>query len=112
MATTFTAAVEFASHTAVVNAERVDAHGSTPSIRVTWVITEPECVESVTVEFRTTSRGSVVRSYTTTNTSEMEVIQSCLQSNTTYYIRVAATGVASLGVLISNELQVFAGAQG
>lgn len=35
MAITFTAAVEFASHTAVVNAERVDAHSSTPSIRVT-----------------------------------------------------------------------------
>ena len=82
--------------------------GPTPRARVTWSTTvPPECVASVTVEFRTSSSGSVVRSYTTTSTSETEVIQTGLQCDTTYYIRVVVTGVASLGNLSSNQVQVY-----
>ena len=78
-----------------------------PTPRVTWSTTvPPECVASVTVEFRTSSSGSVVISYTTTSTSETEVIQTGLQCGTTYYIRVEVTGVASLGALSSNQVQV------
>ena len=88
----------------------VRADGSTPAARVTWSTTvPPECVASVTVEFRTSSSGSVVRSYTTTNTSETEVIQTGLQCGTTYYIRVVVTGVASLGAVSSDQVQVVAG---
>ena len=90
----------------------VRADGPTPGARVTWSTTvPPECVASVTVEFRTSSDGSVVRSYTTTNTSETEVIQTGLQCDTTYYIRVVVTGVDSvtLGTLISNQVQVIVG---
>jgi len=52
-----------------------------------------------------------VRSYTTTNTSETEVFLTGLQCDTTYYIRVAVAGVLSLaiGVLESDEVQVFVG---
>ena len=82
---------------------------STPGVRVTWsTAAPPECVASVTVEFRTSISGSVVRSYTTTNTSQTEVIQTGLQCATTYYIRVAVTGVPSLGIL-SNQVQVVVG---
>ena len=79
--------------------------GPTPGARVTWSTTvPPECVASVTVEF---SSGSVVRSYTTTNTSETEVIQTGLQCGTTYNITVVVTGVASLnGTVTSNTVQV------
>ena len=88
-----------------MNAERED--GPTPGATVTWNTTVPhECVASVTVEFRTSSSGSVVISYTTTSTSETEVIQTGLQCGTTYYIRVEVTGVASLGALSSNQVQV------
>ena len=68
--------------------------GSTPGVRVTWNTTvPPECVASVTVEFRLTSRhGSVVANYTTTNTSQTEVIQTGLQCGTSYYTRVVVTG--------------------
>ena len=91
-----------------MSAERV--YGPTPGARVTWNTTvPPECVASVTVEFRTSSSGSVVRSYTTTNTSETEVIQTGLQCNTTYYIRVEVTVVASLGTVESNQVQVLIG---
>ena len=92
-------------HPPIVRAERQD--GSTPGASVTWSTTlPPECVASVSVEFRTSSSGSVVRSYTTTNTSETEVIQTGLQCDTTYCIRVMVTGVASLGSLESNKVQV------
>ena len=102
------AVADFTIHTVTASAERVD--GSTPGVRVTWSTTvPPECVASVTVEFRTSDSGSVVRSYTTTNTSETEVIQTSLQCDTTYYIRVAVAGVLSLGVLESREVQVFVG---
>ena len=88
-----------------MSAERED--GPTPGARVTWsTAVPPGCVASVTVEFRTSSSGSVVRSYTTTNTSETEVIQTGLQCGTTYYIRVEVTGVSSLGTVDSNQLQV------
>ena len=89
--------------TVTVSAVRED--GPTPGARVTWSTTvPPECVASVTVEF---SSGSVVRSYTTTNTSEAEVLQTGLQCGTTYYIRVVVTGVASLGNLTSDQVQVY-----
>ena len=83
--------------------------GSTRGARVTWSTTVlPECVASVTVEFRTRSMlsGKVVRSYTTTNTSGTEVIQTGLQCGTTYHIRVVVTGVTSLGTLSSDTVQV------
>jgi len=58
--------------------------GHIPGARVTWNTTvPPECVASVTVEFKTSISGSVVRSYTTTNTSETEIIQTGLQCATT-----------------------------
>ena len=104
------AAAMFADHTVTVSAERED--GSTPGARVTWSTTvPPECVASVTVEFRTSSSGSVVRSYTTTSTTESGVIQTGLQCGTTYYIRVEVTGVASRGAIGSNQLQVFVGGE-
>jgi len=90
-----------------VSAERED--GSIPGARVTWsTAAPPECVASVTVEFRTSSSGSVVTAYTITNTSETETIQTGLQC-TTYYIRVVVIGVASLGTLNSNQVQVLIG---
>ena len=100
------AAADFAWSTLTVSAERVDA--STPGARVTWSTTvPPECVASVTVKFRTSSRGSVVRSYTTTNTSETEVIQTGLQCSTTYYISVVVAGVSIVGGdLQSDQVQV------
>ena len=98
-------AADYSECTVTVSAVRED--GSTPGARVTWSTTvPPECVASVTVEFRS---WSVVRSYTTTNTSETEVIQTGLQCGTTYYIRVVVTGVASLGALCSNQVQVLFG---
>ena len=47
---------------------------------------------SVRVEFRTSSYGPVVAAYTTTNTSQTEIIQTGLQCATNYYIRVVVTG--------------------
>jgi len=99
------AAADFSLHTVIVSAERVD--GPTPGARVTWSTTvPPECVASVTVEFRTSRSGSVVRSYTTTSTSETEVIQTGLQCETIYYIKVVVTGVPSLGTVNSNRVNV------
>ena len=102
------AVASFAWQSVTVSAESVD--GSTPGARVTWRTGVPlECVASVTVEFRTSSSGSVVRSYTPASTSETEVIQTGLQCDTTYYIRVVVTGVASLGTLSSNQVLVRVG---
>ena len=71
--------------------------GSTPGARVTWNTSlPPECVTSVRVEFRTSSPGPVVATYTTTNTSQTEIIQTGLQCATSYYIRVVVTGEVSL----------------
>ena len=67
--------------------------GSTPGVRVTWNTTlPPECVAAVRVEFRTDSRGPIVATYNTTNTSQTVVIQTGLQCITHYYIRVVVTG--------------------
>ena len=79
------------SYTVTMSAESVS--GSTPGVRVTWNTTvPPECVASVRVEFRTSNLWPVVANYTTTNTSQTEVIQTGLQCATRYYIRVVVTG--------------------
>ena len=94
--------------TITMSAERVD--GSTPGVRVTWNTTvPPECVASVTVEFRTINSGSIaVKSYTTTNTSKTEVIQTGLKCDTTYNIKVTViTEVdASRNATLSKQIQV------
>ena len=88
-----TAAAQFTLSTVTVSAESVNG-----SVRVTWNTTAPlECVAAVTVEFRTTSRGPVVASNTTNNTSQTEFIQTGLQCGTYYYITVVVTGVISDG---------------
>ena len=75
----------------ILSAESVS--GSSPGVRVTWNTTvPPECVASVRVEFRTYSCGPVVATYTTTNTSQTDVIQTGLQCATNYYTRVVVTG--------------------
>ena len=85
------AVTDFHFKNVTVSAERVG--GSTPGARVTWNTTvPPECVTSVRVEFRTSNRGTVVATYTTTNTSQTEVTQTGLQCATSYYIRVVVTG--------------------
>ena len=74
-----------------MNAEGVDH--STPAVRVTWNTTvPPQCVASVRVEFRTSSRGPVVATYTTNSTSQTEFIQTGLQCTTNYYITVVVNG--------------------
>ena len=102
------AAAQFTLSTATVSAESVD--GSTPAVRVTWSTTAPsQCVASVRVEFRTSGHGSVVTNYTTTNTSQTEVIQTGLQCGTNYYITVVVTGATSDRVhstLSSSQLHV------
>ena len=68
---------------------------TTPGVRVTWSTTvPPECVTSVRVEFRTSSdiRDTVVATYTTTNTSQTEIIQTGFRCSTNYYITVVVTG--------------------
>ena len=85
------AVTQFHFFIVTVSAESVG--GSTPRARVTWSTTvPPECVTSVRVEFRTSSPGPVVATYTTTNTSQTEIIQTGLQCATYYYIRVVVTG--------------------
>ena len=105
------AAANLTSYTVTVSAESVD--GSTPAARVTWsTAVPPECVTSVTVEFRTDRLGEVVANYTNTNTSQTEVIQTGLQCATYYYIRVVATGETSDGERVtqsSNQVQVLVG---
>ena len=88
--------------------------GPTPAARVNWSTTAPpQCVASVRVEFRTSNLGSVVANYTTTNTSQTEVIQTGLQCSTYYYIRVMITsGVTLDGVhatVSSRTVQVLVG---
>ena len=86
------AVTQFHHHIVNVSAESVG--DPTPGARVTWNTTlPPGCVTSVTVEFRTNGlRGPVAATYTTTNTSETEVIQTGLQCGTNYYITVVVTG--------------------
>ena len=90
-------ATQFHFRNVAVSAKSVG--GSSPGVRVTWNATVPsECVTSVRVEFRltsshgTSSRSPVVATYTTTNTSQTEIIQTGLQCGTTYNITVVLTG--------------------
>ena len=82
------------------------------SVRVTWSTTvPPQCVASVRVEFRTSSMGSVVATYTTTNTSQTEFIQTGLQCGTDYYITVTVNSPIETGghmnvTLMSSQVQV------
>ena len=106
------AAVQFLLSSAVtVSAESVD--GPTPAVSVTWNTTAPhECVAFVRVEFRTSSQGPVVATYTTNDTSQTEFIQTDLQCATNYYIRVVVAGAPSDGArltLSSRTVQVFVG---
>ena len=105
---------QFLSSHLTVRAESVG--GSTPGARVTWnTALPPECVTSVSVNFRTTTNRRLVAANTTTNTSQTEVIQTGLQCATSYNIRVVVTGEPTyLGVpidqiLSSNQVQVFIG---
>ena len=103
------AVIRFYLSTVTVNAESVS--GSTPGVRVTWSTTIPsECVASVRVNFRPHRRGSAVVTYTTTNTSETEVIQTGLWCATYYYINVVVTGEASNDPTVSSrQVQVLVG---
>ena len=88
---------QFSLSTVTVTAENVRGF-STPAARVTWSTTAPpECVASVRVEFRTSSRRPVVVTYTTNDTSQTETIQTGLQCDTDYYITVVVTGETSDG---------------
>ena len=106
------AVAQFSLSTVTASAESVD--GPTPAARVTWNTTaRPECVASVRVVFRAWSHsGPVVASYTTTNTSQTEVIQTGLQCATYYYITVVVTGETPDGLhptVNSRPVQVFVG---
>ena len=91
------AATQFSLSTVTASAESVD--GPTPAARVTWSTTiPPECVAAVRVEFRTSRMGPVVATYTTTNTSQTEIIQTGLQCAIYYYISVVVTGETSGGL--------------
>ena len=82
---------QFSLSTVTVSAVNVRGF-STPAARVTWSTTAPpQCVASVRVDFRNSSRGPVVATYTTNSTSQTEVIQTGLQC-TIYYITVVVTG--------------------
>ena len=90
--------------------------GSTPGARVTWNTTlPPECVTSVSVNFRTTTNRVLAANYTTTNTSQTEVIQTGLQCGASYSITVVVSGkpryqgVPIDQILSSNKVQVFIG---
>ena len=88
-------------------------NSSTHGARVTWRTTiPPECVTSVTVEFRTSSRGPVVATNSTTNRSQTELIQTGLQRAMNYFITLILTGQVSNGVhptLRSRQEQVCIG---
>ena len=78
---------------------------STPAVRVTWrIAVPPECVTSVRVVFRRRGVGSVT-SYTTTNTSGTQVIQSPLQCATEYYVQVFVAAVQRLGGFQKRSIQ-------
>ena len=105
---------QFVSFNVTAHAESVG--GSTPGVRVTWSTTLPtECVTSVRVNFETTPTGGFAAANTTTNTSQTEIIQTGLQCNTPYYIRVLVNGKPrNRGKLVdnflsSNQVQVFIG---
>ena len=101
-------------HSSIVTVSAASVGGSTPGARVTWSTTvPPECVTYVTVEFRTSSHGPVIANYTTTNTSQTEIIQTGLQCATYYYIRVVVTGGPGGTLMLSprknNIVQVLVG---
>ena len=109
---TVNAAAQFGLSTVTASAESVN--GPTPAARVNWSTTAPpQCVTSVRVEFRTsTVVGPVVATYTTTNTSQTEFIQSGLQCGADYYITVVVSGATSDGlqsVVSSRSVQVLVG---
>ena len=104
---------QFLSFNVTARAESVG--GSTPGVRVTWNTTlPPECVTSVRVNFRTTRNGRLTATNTTTNT-QTEIIQTGLQCDTRYYIRVVVSGkpryqgVPVEQFLLSNQVEVFVG---
>ena len=107
----YTTAAQVTLFTVNVSAESVD--GSTPAVRVTWNTTvPPQCVTSVTVEFKINKTGPVVVNYTTTGTSGT-VIQTGLQCRTYYYVSVLVNIAAFLDAvrifptLRSREVQVW-----
>ena len=78
---------------------------STPAVRVTWrTAVPPECVASVRIVFRLGGFGTVT-SYTTTNTSGTQVIQSPLQCSTEYNARVFVAAVQGLGSVQQRSMQ-------
>ena len=102
---------QFRSSTVTVSAESVG--GTTPGARVTWNTTlPPECVTSVTANFRTTRNGRLAATNTTTST-QTEIIQTGLRCTTYYYTRVVVTGEPRYQgapveqILLSNQVQVF-----
>ena len=72
---------------------------------------------SVRVEFRTNNLGPVVANYTTTNTSQTDVIQTGLQCRTNYYVRMVVTGdvrpsggePATPMLISKSDVQIFVG---
>ena len=97
------AAFQFNSYPVTLSAESVNE--STPAVRVTWrTAVPPECVASVRVVFRRSGRGTVT-SYTTTNTSGTQVIQSPLQCATEYYVQVLVAAVQRLGGVQQRSMQ-------
>ena len=105
---------EFLSSILTARAESVG--GSTPGVRVTWSATlPPECVTAVRVNFRTIPNGVLAAYYTTTNTSQTEIIQTGLQCGTNYYIKVLVSGKPIYQgdpidqFLSSNQVRVFTG---
>ena len=108
------AGAQFRSSNLTVRAESV--RGSTPGARVTWSTRlPPECVISVGVNFRTTTNGVLVATYTTTNTSQTEIIQTGLQCGASYNTQVVLSGkpryqgVPLEQFLLSDQVQVFIG---
>ena len=102
---TCTVGAQFSLKTVTASSESVNG-----SVRVTWNTTvPPQCVASVRVEFKTSSRGPVVATNTTTNTSQIEFIQTGLRCGAYYFISVHVTGETSDGLnptLSSRQLQV------
>ena len=81
-------------------------NASTPGVKVTWrTAVPPECVAAVRVVFRRSTHGAEVTSYTTTNTSGTQVIQSPLQCATEYYVRVFVVGIQRLGGVWRGSIQ-------
>ena len=78
---------------------------------MTWNTTvPPECVAFVTVQFRTSILGPAVATYTTTNTSQTEVIQTGLQCGTDFYITVTVNSTieiqSRMNATRSSQMQV------